>query len=118
MQQLQKERRRSVRHPAVFVQGRLQQDSEVDTGYVSDLSVEGMRMLTAKAPVEGEEVTIELTLPTDEGPGEVVTLRGQCIWRLEAQLPGYFDCGFRFHSLNRDSLGQLQTLLEAARVRT
>lgn len=110
------ERRRTERDAAVFVQGRILQGSEEDTGYVSDLSIEGMRMLTSRAPEEGLDLGVEIYIPHAEGPRHLITLEGRCIWRRRAELPGYFDCGFRFLSLNPENLEGLRDLIDAVRL--
>jgi PilZ domain len=105
---------RELRHQAtVFVQGRLTTISSEDTGYVSDLSVEGMRMLSARAPEEGEVVGLSLFLPDEDGARHEIALEGRCSWKQPAQLPGLFDCGFRFSSLQPEQIAGLKTLLDA-----
>ena len=107
-----RERRQSERWNLKVPLRIFQLDTEVHIGHVVDVSLHGMRVVSSH-PLDGEEpMSFDLELPDGDGRWKKAPVTAVGVYsRPDADSGGYFT-GFKFLSIEPESLFSLQRLTD------
>lgn len=103
--------RRLRRHPLIFYLKVYDLDRQQPLGFLSDITLEGM-MVVSEQPVEaGQEFELEVRNQSGLDSAQTVRCRARSLWCQGDVDPECFAVGFQFDQLPRESESAIRALI-------
>jgi hypothetical protein len=106
------EKRKLHRRHIIYYLQLVEPTHEQVIGYLVDITVFGMMMVSQQALETGQKMTLRIMLPEELGKGESVTVQGASVWCHKDVNPDYFAIGFKFDQLSSETVEAIIELIK------
>ena len=106
------DRRKHPRKYLLYFSRVIDRKSGILLGYLSDLTKDGL-MLISETPIAlGQDFDVLMDLPEDFAPREQLALSVHSLWSKPDVDPTYFNTGFNITVLDENDIGLVERIIE------